>query len=78
MNKLRLLEYNDKHIVYQYIPEDAGEPGEVIFDAITGEITIQKIAQNDESGTYGYKATRRIAEYIKKKNLPIDAIQAWY
>ena len=72
------MEYNANHIVYQYIPEDSGEPGEGVFDAVTGEISVKKLAQNDAFGRYGYRATKREAEYIEKKNLPVDAIQAWY
>jgi len=78
MNKLKLIEYNAKHVVYQYIPEDKGDPGEIVFDLLTGEAMVNKRAQNDEFGKYGHNATRRVAEYVEKKNLPIDAIQAWY
>jgi len=78
MNRLKLLEYNAKHIIYQYIPEDSGEAGEVVFNINTGEISIAKPAQNDEFGKYGHKAVKRVEEYIEKKNLPMEAVQAWY
>ena len=78
MNKLKLVEYNLDHVVYEYIPEDKGEPGEILFNIITGVATVSKRAQNDEFGRYGHNATRRIAEYVENKNLPMDAIQAWY
>ncbi|MDR1736169.1 MAG: hypothetical protein LBR85_04780 [Oscillospiraceae bacterium] len=78
MNRLKLIEYDPVQVVYQYVPEGQGEPGEVVFDFLTGAATVKKRAQNDEFGKYGHKATRRISEYVEKKNLPMDAIQAWY
>ncbi len=78
MNKLRLVEFSMDRVVYEYIPEDKGEPGEILFNIITGEATVRKRAQNDEFGRYGHNATRRVAEYMENKNLPLDAIQAWY
>lgn len=78
MNKLKLLEYNSERVVYQYIPEDKGEPGEIVFDILAGVAKVEKRAANDEFGKYGHNATRRVSEYIKNKNLPLDAIQAWY
>lgn len=78
MNKLKLIEFNSEYIIYQYIPEDKGEPGEVAFSVLTGETAVKKRAQNDESGRYGHNAVRRVIEYIEKKNLPMYAVQAWY
>jgi hypothetical protein len=78
MNKLKLLEYNLDRVTYQYVPEDKGEPGEIACDVLTGKAAVVKRAQNDETGRYGHNATRRVAEYVKKKNLPMDAVQAWY
>ncbi len=78
MNKLKLLEYNGKRVVYHYTPEDDGETGEVAFDFSTGEATVIKRAANDAVGRYGHNATRRVAEYVEKRNFPIDATQAWY
>ncbi len=78
MNKLKLIEFGPKQVVYQYVPEDKGEPGEVTFDFLTGAATVKKRAQNDRFGKYGHNASRRISEYVEKKNLPMDAVQAWY
>jgi hypothetical protein len=78
MNKLKLLEYKPDRVMYQYTPEDKGEPGEIVCDLLTGETVVSKRAQNDETGRYGHNATRRVAEYARKKNLPMDATQAWY
>jgi hypothetical protein len=78
MNKLKLLAYEPGMILYQYTPENKGEPGEIVFDVLTGKVEVRKRAQNDESGSYAHKASNRVAEYAAKKNLPLDAIQAWY
>jgi len=78
MNELVLKEFNDDRIVYLYIPEGKGEPGRIVFDMSTGEAAVADRAQNDEFGRYGHNATRRIKEYVVKKNLPMNAIQAWY
>jgi hypothetical protein len=78
VNKLKLIEYNSERVIYQYIPEDKGEPGEVAVDILTGKAVVKKRAMYDETGKYGHNATRRVAEYIANNNLPIDAIQAWY
>jgi hypothetical protein len=78
MNKLKLVEYNFNHVVYQYIPEDKGDPGEVMFDFSTGKAAVTKRASNDAVGKYGHNATRRVSEYVEKRNFPIDATQAWY
>jgi hypothetical protein len=79
MNKLKLKEYTSKHIIYQYIPEGAGEPGEVMFDMLTGGIKVMKRAQNDEFGTYGHKASSKIKQIVAEDNLlPREFIQAWY
>ena len=78
MNELVLKEFNDDRIVYLYIPEGKGESGRIIFDTSTGEAAVAERAQNDEFGRYGHNATRRVKEYVVKKNLPMNAIQAWY
>jgi hypothetical protein len=78
MNQLKLLEYTLERVVYQYIPENKGEPGEIVFYIPTKKATVQKRAANDEFGRYGYNATRRVAEYVENNNLPISAVQAWY
>jgi len=78
MNKLKLIEFNTEQVIYQYIPENRGDPGEVIVNMMTGEVSVRKRAQNDEFGRYGHNASRRVSEYIERKSLPMDATQAWY
>jgi len=78
MNELILKEFNEKRIIYSYLPEGDGKPGEIFVDMETGKIVIAERAQNDEFGRYGHNAARRVTEYYEKKNLPMKAIQAWY
>ena len=77
MNELVLIEFNSERIVYQYTPEGKGAPGRIAICLSTGEAVIEERAQNDEFGRYGHNAMRRVNEYVAKKNLPMNAIQAW-
>lgn len=70
MNKLKLLEYKPDKVVYQYIPENKGEAGEISGDFVTGNIVVIKRTQNDETGRYAHNATKRIAEYLGKRTCP--------
>ncbi|MCL2019019.1 MAG: hypothetical protein FWG70_04590 [Oscillospiraceae bacterium] len=78
MNKLVLTEFKNDSVVYLYIPEGEGKPGRINASVSTGEAEVAERAENDEFGRYGHNAMKRIREYVQKKNLPIDAIQAWY
>jgi len=77
MNKLTLKEYNTERVVYNYLPEDDGEPGVVAYDVKTQEITVISRASRDLHGRYAHNALRKIKEYIGEDYLPIKAIQAW-
>jgi hypothetical protein len=77
MNRLKLKEYNNERVVYNYLPEDDGEPGEVVYDVETKEATVITRASRDLHGRYGHNASRKIKEYIGEDYLPINAIQAW-
>ena len=77
MNELKLKEYNGERIVYLYIPEGDGKPGEIIYDIKTKEATVTTRAANDIYGKYGHNATRKIKEYIGREILPLTATQAW-
>lgn len=78
MNELKLVLFDAAKVVYQYTPEGEGEPGEIVYSMETDDCTVSKRASNDESGRYGYNATRRVVEYIQKKNLPLAPVQAWH
>ena len=77
MNKLILKEYNDERIIYQYLPEDDGEPGEVVYDVRAKEASVIMRASKDLYGRYGHNASRKIEEYVGEDYLPINAYQAW-
>ena len=78
MNELKLKEYNGERVVYFYIPEGDGNPGEVVYDIKTKEASVTARAANDTHGRYGHNAARKIKEYIGREILPINATQAWY
>ena len=77
MNELTLKEYNTERVVYLYLPEGDGVPGEVTYDNITKEATVIVRASKDEFGRYAHNALRKLKEYIGEDYLPIHAIQAW-
>jgi len=77
MNELTLEEYNAERVVYQYLPEGAGDPGKVIYDIKTKEASVVIRASKDLYGKYGHNASRKVKEYIGDDYLPIHAYQAW-
>jgi hypothetical protein len=78
MNKLILQEMNSTQIVYLYIPEDRGESGVIIYDRNTQNAEVVTRASDDTTGSYAHKARKKVIEFISKKNLPMEAVQAWY
>ena len=78
MNELRLHEFNKERVVYLYIPEGKGKPGEIVYDFSKKDAEIIVKAEEDPSGRYGHKASLRVKECVEEKhNLPISTIQAW-
>jgi hypothetical protein len=78
MNELILKEFSSQKVVYQYLPEGKGEPGEIVYVFGRGNAEVVETASDDEFGSYAHKALNRVSEYINKNNLPMRAIQAWY
>ena len=78
MNELTLMEYNPERVVYQYLPEGKGEPGEVEYNIATRESTVKTRASDDQYGRYGHFASRKVKEYVGEDYLPIRAYQAWH
>jgi hypothetical protein len=76
MNKLVLKEYTDDRVVYLYIPEGRGAPGEIIHNNKTGETVVSERAAEDEFGRYGHNASRKVKEFISEDYLPVHATQA--
>ena len=77
MNKFTLKEFNDEHIIYLYQPEGRGECGEVAYVFADEDAKITKRAE-EQSDWYAHKAILKVKECVKKNNLPIKFIQAWY
>jgi hypothetical protein len=78
MNKLILKEMSSKQIIYLYFPENRGGSGVITYDLDTGNAEIVSRASEDITGSYAHKALRKVSEFVSKKNLPMDFIQAWY
>ena len=77
MNKLILREFNLEYVLYEYQPEGRGECGEVIycFDDKMAQI-VKRAGEN--SAWHDDKAVLKVEEFVDKKNLPMEFIQAWY
>jgi len=78
LNELTLKEFGNKRVIYLYLPEGKGEPGEVEYNIEKQAATVVFRASGDEFGRYGHNAGKKIKEYISRDVLPINAIQAWY
>lgn len=78
MNELVLKEMNGSRIKYLYHPNGAEDFGEIEYLFSKKQARITKRADNDESGYFAHKATRKVEECVGKNNLPLKFTQAWY
>ena len=78
MNELKLKEFSDERIVYLYQPEGKGEYGEILYKFAERETVVIKQSKDDEYGRYAHKAELKVKDCVKRNNLPIKCIQAWY
>ena len=78
MNELILKEMSLEHIVYLYKPNGKGTPGEIKYDLKTDEIVIVMNASDDDTGYFAHKAESKVKDCVRRKNLPMQCIQAWY
>ena len=78
MNLLKLERVDQGSVWYLYQPEGKGEFGEVVFHFASAAPTVAKAAPQDAASRYGIKAAAKVAEFVEKKNLPMEYIQAWY
>jgi hypothetical protein len=78
MNRLKLKEANQEFVVYQYLPEDEGTPGEVRMNIGEDKALVVLRAGGDNSAEhYGFQAAKALKKCVEKKNLPLDFINAW-
>ena len=77
MNILTLKFFGDNIILYEYQPEGKGEKGVISYNKKNGDLSIEKLAQEDD-GYYARMAQSKIANIVSKKNLPMECVQAWY
>ena len=78
MNELILREMNESRIIYLYHPNGEETFGEIEYLFSEKLARVAKKADNDESGYFAHKATRKIEECVGKNNLPLKFTQAWY
>ena len=78
MNLLKLERVYQGSVWYLYQPEGKGEFGEVVFHFASAAPTVAKAAPQDASSRYGIKTAAKVAEFVEKKNLPMEYVQAWY
>lgn len=79
MNKLKLKARDADRIVYEYLPEGRGTPGEVTYIFTDREATVSKRASEDTANNYyGEKAVFRLEDYVAMGDYPDTATQAWY
>ena len=77
MNELVLKEMNENKIVYLYHPNGEKSFGEIEYLFSEKQAYILKQAENDDSGYFAHKATRKVEECVNKNNLPLKFVQAW-
>ena len=78
MNELVLKEMNEIRIIYIYHPNGDNTFGEIEYLFADKQAHVSKKAENDESGYFAHKATRKVEECVGKNNLPLKLTQAWY
>jgi len=79
MNLLRLKQYSEGVLVYEYQPEGSGEYGEIFFDtkSMRGRL-LKKAGEDSDTNIYGIKALSKVEELVQKNNIPLKCTQAWY
>jgi hypothetical protein len=79
MNLLKLKEYHDGRLIYEYLPEGKGESGEVLYDVanMRGQL-LKKATGDSQASSYGQKALLKVEELVRRNNIPIQCTQAWY
>ena len=78
MNKLKLKIATQEYVVYFYLPEGEGLPGEIRMNIGDNEASIISHAGSDNSaGRYAFKATKAVKDCVERKVFPLEFTQAW-
>ena len=78
MNKLKLKIATQEYVIYFYIPEGEGMPGEIRMNIGDDEASIISRAGTDNSvGRYAFKAQKAVKECVERRNFPLEFTQAW-
>ena len=78
MNELILKEMNTQRIIYLYHPNGDTPFGEIAYLFSDKQAYVMKKADNDETGYFAQKATKKVEECVGKNHLPLKLTQAWY
>jgi len=79
LNKLKLKIATPEYVIYFYIPNGEGLPGEIRMNIGDKEATVISRASADNSaGNYEFKAIKAIQERVDKKIFPLEFTQAFY
>lgn len=78
MNLLFLKGLDSNCIIYEYQPDGKGKKGQIIYDKLSGDMKVEKLAENDTDHYYAEKAMYKVKTFVSKKNLPMEYTQAWY
>jgi hypothetical protein len=77
LNILELKEATQKYVVYFYRPEGKGTWGEIHMNIGDEEAHVTVRSDEDNSGSYAFKAAKAVKECVKERNLPLKFTQAW-
>ena len=78
MNKLKLKIATQEYVIYFYLPEGEGIPGEISLNIVEDEALILSHAGADNSaGKYAFKAIKAIKGCVERKVFPLEFTQAW-
>lgn len=77
MLTLKMIEMTSGKVVYGYYPEDESEYGIISANIRTGEMKVEKIAENDKYRRYLSHAMSRLEELVQNSTYENKVTVAW-
>lgn len=78
MLRLELVDNTKEEAVYHYFPEGKEKYGMISVNKNTGELSVEKIAVNDEYKKYLFHAISRIRKFFSENRFLEKDVVAWY
>ena len=79
MNRLRLKEVTQKHVIYFYHPEGNGSYGEVCMNfSDKRPFIISRSDEDTNTNWYAFMAMSAVEKCVKRQDFPLEFTQAWY